>query len=254
MKKIVREFFRRISRLPGVDVVAVRIEDWTDLARIGGTSGRRRAVRDRMAACRTAGDWLALGRPLLPPTQIDSEILGLLALAGERPTRRVLEIGTAQGGTTFLLARAIPTTTWIASVDLLPRHSRVLRFLCGPERRFSALRGSSATEPMRRRIFTLVGEERVDLLFLDGDHSYEGVRSDFLQYSPLVRPGGLIVFHDIVPAEETGAPTAGHRWVGGVPRFWQEIKPTAVRSWEFVESWKQQGFGIGVIEVGAASS
>ena len=34
----------------------------------------------------------------------------------------------------------------------------------------------------------------LDLLFIDGDHSYEGVRQDYKMYSKLVRDGGLIAF------------------------------------------------------------
>ena len=37
----------------------------------------------------------------------------------------------------------------------------------------------------------------VDLLFLDGDHRYTSVLTDWLLYSPLVRPGGLVAFHDV---------------------------------------------------------
>jgi len=40
--------------------------------------------------------------------------------------------------------------------------------------------------------------EPLDFLFIDGDHTYEGVKRDFEMYSPLVRNGGIIAFHDIV--------------------------------------------------------
>ncbi len=36
----------------------------------------------------------------------------------------------------------------------------------------------------------------IRMLLIDADHSYEGVRSDFDNWSPLVADGGLIVFHD----------------------------------------------------------
>ena len=39
--------------------------------------------------------------------------------------------------------------------------------------------------------------EPLDLLFIDGDHSYDGVRADFELYGRLVRPGGLIALHDV---------------------------------------------------------
>ncbi|MCT7989219.1 TylF/MycF/NovP-related O-methyltransferase [Laspinema olomoucense] len=36
-------------------------------------------------------------------------------------------------------------------------------------------------------------------IFIDGDHSYEGVRKDVLNYYPLLAPGGILVFHDYLP-------------------------------------------------------
>lgn len=37
----------------------------------------------------------------------------------------------------------------------------------------------------------------ISLLFIDGDHSYEGVKKDTLSWEPLVKKGGTIIFHDI---------------------------------------------------------
>ena len=36
----------------------------------------------------------------------------------------------------------------------------------------------------------------IDVLFIDGDHTYGGVKKDFEMYSPLVRRGGYIIFDD----------------------------------------------------------
>lgn len=59
--------------------------------------------------------------------------------------------------------------------------------------------------------------ELLDFLFIDGDHTYEGVKQDFEMYSGLVREGGLIAFHDINDTER-------HRernvYVG---KFWKEL-------------------------------
>ena len=54
----------------------------------------------------------------------------------------------------------------------------------------------------------------VDMLFIDGDHTYEGVKQDWEMYSSLVRPGGIIVFHDV----------AGNYEDTQVKRLWDAIK------------------------------
>ena len=70
-------------------------------------------------------------------------------------------------------------------------------------------------------------------MFIDGDHTYEGVKKDFKMYKTLVRKNGLIAFHDI--NSETM----------GVFHFWREIKKRykyeeIVRDRDF----KEEGIGI----------
>jgi len=57
-----------------------------------------------------------------------------------------------------------------------------------------------------------------DLIFIDGDHTYEGVKKDFEMYRGLLSPNGIIVFHDIDPNHRYGDGDAGQ-----VYKFWQEL-------------------------------
>jgi predicted O-methyltransferase YrrM len=57
--------------------------------------------------------------------------------------------------------------------------------------------------------------QKYDIIFIDGDHSYEGVRKDYINSLPLINNGGMMIFHDI---NSIGAP--------GVVKFWNEFKPT----------------------------
>lgn len=59
------------------------------------------------------------------------------------------------------------------------------------------IKEDSQSEATVNRFKSLSGNSKIDFLFIDGDHSYEGVRMDYLLWSPLVRPGGVIGFHDI---------------------------------------------------------
>ena len=43
---------------------------------------------------------------------------------------------------------------------------------------------------------------KIDLLFLDGDHSYNGVKNNFENYSPLVESGGYVIFDDYSQGHE----------------------------------------------------
>lgn len=51
----------------------------------------------------------------------------------------------------------------------------------------------------------------IDVLFIDGDHSYEQTKKDFLNFRSFVKPGGFIIFHDIISCE-------------GVGLLWKQIK------------------------------
>lgn len=56
-------------------------------------------------------------------------------------------------------------------------------------------------------------DRRFDVIFIDGDHSYEGVKRDYINSLPLLNSGGYIIFHDI---SSKGCP--------GVVNIWKEIK------------------------------
>lgn len=177
----------------------------------------------------------------LAPQQIRSEITSLLELVQSIPPRIVLEIGTASGATLMLFGCVSDQHATLITVDLPlgVSRERLHRAAAGPDQSTWTVRADSHAPETKAFIENLLLDKPVDLLFIDGDHSYQGVKTDYVDYSPLVRSGGLIAFHDIVPGPE--------EYVGGVPQFWQEVKEGRVAH-EFVESWSQGGLGIGVIE------
>lgn len=67
-----------------------------------------------------------------------------------------------------------------------------------------------------KRVKKALKRRKIDLLFIDACHTYEAVKADFELYSPLVRDGGWIAFHDIAFGPDRGK--------GLVPEFWREIR------------------------------
>jgi predicted O-methyltransferase YrrM len=95
----------------------------------------------------------------------------------------------------------------------------------------------------------------VDFLFIDGDHRYEGVLADWRDYAPLVRPGGLVAFHDIVRdhRQRFGKETPSDS--GGVPQLWAELRERhGSDATELVADADQDGCGIGMIGIGARAT
>lgn len=58
------------------------------------------------------------------------------------------------------------------------------------------IKGNSQTETTFSEVELAVGEDLVDLLFIDGDHSYDGIKSDFDNYARFVKKGGFVVIDD----------------------------------------------------------
>ena len=64
----------------------------------------------------------------------------------------------------------------------------------------------------------------IDLIFIDGDHSYEGVKRDWTLFIPHVTPFGLVVFHDTAWEIDPVSWREYAREDMGVPRFVEELR------------------------------
>ena len=238
---------RCVARVPLFTPLTVFVEDQVSWHRAAGSPAARASLRAELTRQGTPEALLAFARRFFPPTQIPEEICGLLRLAAREGVKRVGEIGTAQGGTCFLLMHAIPGVDLSLGLDLHVRHKSLLRGLAPEGCEFHAIERSSYAPETVARVGRVLADRTLDLLLIDGDHRYEGALSDFRAYRRHVREGGLIAFHDIRPTgiEEPGKPE--ECWAGGVPRLWRELKELHDDSWEFIADPNQHGFGLGVL-------
>jgi cephalosporin hydroxylase len=172
----------------------------------------------------TIGDFKGVGPyESIEMVQHDSEIKGLARRVSELNPSTVMEIGTKLGGTFYLWSRYLNASTLI-SLDLpggdfgggYPEEKIKLLDDFAPNTTSHFVRADSHDSTTAKEIKPILGDNNtVDFLFIDGDHTYEGVKQDFNMYKEFVSEGGIIAFHDICYHPSEGVE---------VERFWSEIK------------------------------
>jgi predicted O-methyltransferase YrrM len=185
-----------------------------------------------------------------------SELEPFVEMVLELAPRTVVEIGTMAGGTLGAWCAAAADDALVVSIDLpggpwgggyTPSDEPYLRSLARNRQTVELIQGDSHSLDVALKLATVLhahGRDLIDLLFIDGDHSYDGVSQDFETYAPLVRSGGIVAFHDILP----------HPDVPGcdVDAFWREVSSRYLDTREFTAAeerhpdWGQWG-GIGVV-------
>jgi predicted O-methyltransferase YrrM len=192
---------------------------------------------------------LVIGHPTFQAVQVKEEIVALLRVVNNLKPKHVLEIGGKDGGSLFLFARCATQDAVLCSVDINFTKARMMahRFFGVSKQRIVCIPGDSHSSRVFEQVVSCFPDGQVDFLFIDGDHSYEGIKRDYQTYTPLVRDGGIIAFHDIVPdyMARYGTPTGCY--TGGVPIFWCELKKNTINFTELVHDSAQDGFGIGLI-------
>lgn len=170
--------------------------------------------------------------------QYPNQFSKYLCLLQQFPIASYIEIGCRWGGTFVLTTEYLKrfnTVTKSVAVDLID--SPVLEY-CERQPETQFLKMNSQHDDFKNYI----QHNTFDVIFIDGDHTYNGVKSD---YELSKHAGNIYVFHDIVNA-------ACH----GVVQFWNELKTNEAFKYDFFEFteqyddvWQQTGqkyLGIGV--------
>jgi cephalosporin hydroxylase len=117
-----------------------------------------------------------------------------------------VEVGAYAGGSSCLMLQR-PNTT-IVSIDLGEPISKgeVLENVIiykNNNNYYKYIQGNSQVVETKNKVIEVLNNSRVlgytnkiDVLFLDGDHSFNAVMADFVMYSDLVNVGGYIIFDD----------------------------------------------------------
>ncbi len=178
-------------------------------------------------------------------SQNEWELASFVALLVDRHCTKYCEIGARHGDTFHEILRQLkPGSTGVAvdlpgglwgtsaSRDALSKATSDLHRL---GYKASMLFGDSQTDATRRLI---VGRGPYDAILIDGDHTYKGVAKDWELYGELAP---IVAFHDIVGADQA------EKVFGNaveVPRLWQEIKASGLKTIEFVAPESKMGIGV----------
>jgi cephalosporin hydroxylase len=193
--------------------------------------------------------------------QKPEELGSFLRYLSERTKPKVVvEIGTAQGGMLYALAQVASPTGTLISIDLPggdrdetsqedkygERDTERMRSYIQKGQTVEFLQMDSHDIATRATLERILDGRTIDLLFIDGDHSYEGVRADWNLWRPLVSADGIVAFHDVQKHyTRSGAE---------VDRLWNEIKGDFTYH-EFLDAgdwgWGPWG-GIGCLEMRSA--
>ena len=173
--------------------------------------------------------------------QWESELATALELYRRHAPARVLEIGTYHGGTLYHWlqnaqpgALVVSLDSYAVGVDNRGMYSDWIP----PGVTLEVLEGDS-------RAPGIVASVRIfapfDWIFIDAGHYLHEVTSDWNTYGPMAAPGGVVLFHDILP------PSRNHPEIE-VAALWEAIKQTH-RTLEIVANRGAEWGGIGVVLV-----
>jgi len=204
---------------------------------------RRRGALREIHSCTTIDDYFDFATKHFGHLQLKKEIVDFLYFAAEYAPVRICEVGLSVGGTNVMLTHALSSVRLVIGVDLRVLNRSQLRYFADPSCSQVLIDGPSCSERTLGTIEHSLGSEKLDLLFIDADHSYAGVKQDFLSYRHFVRDGGIIAFHDIVPDHRSFSAAAGC----DVYLFWRKLKPFYQVTQEFVADYEQDGRGIGAL-------
>jgi hypothetical protein len=117
---------------------------------------------------------------------------------------QIVEIGTAQGGTSLLMSRAVSgNSVSITTVDISPDPVAFKNL----ENTDVEIIPSAST--MAASKWDNTNRPSIDLLFIDGAHDFKHCLEDFNAWAPLLNPGGIVLFHDYDPIERGGVKHLG---------------------------------------------
>jgi cephalosporin hydroxylase len=154
----------------------------------------------------------------LGAAQVEDELRQAIDLAGSTRPSVIVEIGCYKGGTLYAWRQVCER---VYGISLLEDRKYDGGEPQGTESHGAVvLNGDSHDLLSREWLLSELDGSPVDVLVIDADHRFEAVKRDIVAYAPLVRPGGLILMHDVL-LRHPGFPDEEFQ----VWRMWEQLRP-----------------------------
>jgi hypothetical protein len=208
-----------------------------------------------------------VGKPEFQPnsglSQRKHEICMLWSLFNFQKPMVTVEVGTSQGGTFAGWCELSPAGATLISIDRCindcrprpnePVHPSIYN---GPLRMseqgggvyslgkkgqtIHAINGWTYEQSTQDQLLALLKGRKIQFLYHDASHDFEGSMRDFEWLWPLMDEGSVMAFHDIMPSKAEGVTKS---------KFWEWVKKTVDYSacYEFTSSRDEDSLGQGVL-------
>ena len=174
--------------------------------------------------------------------QVPYELEHLLEYVKDK--KLILEIGTMRGGTLQRFLQVADDNAEVITIDK-PNGKYggeygqpdidVMQSWKRNGQQLHIIRDDSQSQYAKEQVETILHGRKLDFVFVDGDHSYQGVKADYDRYRRYTK--GIMAFHDIVEHAQTDV---------GVKRFWEKLEGNKT---EIIKDLAQGWGGVGILEV-----
>lgn len=174
------------------------------------------------------------------PSQSVSELSEAIEFihAHKANVENILEIGVHRGGS-FKVWRDAFNPDKLLGIDIHMSGIQEIVDEIKDSSKYKILVPEDSHSPVvMQKVKDFFGDSKLDLLFIDGDHTLEGAKQDFMNYKSMVNYAGFIIFHDIKIKDREDM---------GVHTLWNQIKNQYTYR-EFYHP-EESGTGTGLLHV-----
>jgi len=162
------------------------------------------------------------------------ELKKMLELIYETPRGHFLEIGAHMFNMSIALYLTSAKRGKVVTIDpklKSPERLEIMKMYAGD--RFTFLEGLSTDQPIIDKVHELAKDKLFDLILVDGNHTYEGIKTDTELYADLISPKGYIVWHDFFTIGENCESIHGR--FQGVNTYINELRDKGIPVKDYLE-------------------